>query len=240
MPINVVCPGCLKRFQVGDRFAGMNGPCPNCKTVITIPKAEVKIHTPEDFAQGGKTVKGKLILKPIERINVDFDPTRGAVAMGGMLAVVLLASLLGRMELSMGTLDLIGIVGLFLVGFPLSLFGYYVIRDRNEIFILTGMELYQKAAICAASYAALWILYETFAWYMNADFVFIWVYFAFAVGFAMFISHVVFDVSTGQATLHALLFFVSAMLLRGMMGLGWLWIVAEPIRRNGPPSPWGP
>ena len=237
MSINVVCPGCMKRFQVGDRFAGQKGPCPNCNTIINIPKAEVKIHTPDEFAQGGKTSQGKLLLKPIARIDVNFNPTRAVWVAGGALVVVLLAWLLGRMELSVGTRDLIGGIGLLLIGFPLSLFGYYVMRDREELFILTGEELNKKTAICAAAYAVLWILYETFAWYMSADLLFIWVYFAVAVAFSMFITHVVFDVNLGQATLHALIFYVSVVFLRGMMGLGWLWIAYESGRRNTMPLP---
>ena len=62
MAILVVCPGCKKSFNVDDKFAGKTGPCPNCKTKITIPekKAEVKIHAPDEFAGGGKGVTGKL------------------------------------------------------------------------------------------------------------------------------------------------------------------------------------
>ncbi len=237
MPINVVCPGCLKRFQVGDRFAGLKGPCPNCNTVINIPKAEVKIHAPEDFAGGGKTTQGKLILKPIERIDMDFRPRQAALAVGGVAVVFLLAAVLGRMELSLGTKDLLGIVGLLLIAFPLSLFGYYVMRDREELFVLSGQELYQKAAICAGSYAVLWILFETLTWYLSADEIFVWIYFAAFVGIAMFIAHAVLDVNTGLAALHALIFFVPVMLLRGIMGLGWLWIAYESVRRGTAPPP---
>jgi len=243
MAITVVCPGCMKRFQVGDRFAGQKGPCPNCNTVISIPKAEVKIHAPDDFAQGGKTAKGRSILKPIERINMDFDPMQASLATGGTLVVVLLAWLIGYMVTSIGGRDLIGVAGLFLIGFPLALFGYYVMRDREELFIITGMDLYQKAAICAAAYAFLWIFFEMLVWYTNANVgnstVFLWVYFAVVVAFAMLVAHAVFDVNTGQATLHALIYFVPVILLRGLMKLGWLWEVSEPVRRGGP-TPWGP
>jgi hypothetical protein len=68
MAITVVCPGCHGRFSVSDKFGGKQGPCPKCKTVISIPKAadEVKIHSPEDYG-GAKTTTGKLVLKPIAR-----------------------------------------------------------------------------------------------------------------------------------------------------------------------------
>ena len=241
MAITVVCPGCMKRFQVGDRFAGQKGPCPNCNTIINIPKAEVKVHAPDDFAQGGKTTQGRLLLKPIERINADFDPIRAAWVTGGALGVVFLAWLIGRMGLSVGVLDLIGSVGLFLIGFPLAFFGYYVTRDREELFVLTGRDLYQKVAICAAAYAVLWIFFETLVWYTSANVgdntIFLWVYFAVTITFAMFVAHAVFDINTGQAPLHALIYFVPIILLRGIMGLGWLWIATESVRSGGP---WGP
>ena len=44
MAINVQCSGCLKRFDVSDKFAGSVGLCPNCKTRIAIP---VIIEEPE-------------------------------------------------------------------------------------------------------------------------------------------------------------------------------------------------
>ena len=66
MPIPVVCPGCKASFNVSDKFAGKQGPCPKCKTVISIPKPdpakkpveEVKIGEPEPPA-GGKSKTGR-------------------------------------------------------------------------------------------------------------------------------------------------------------------------------------
>ncbi len=79
MAILVVCPGCKKSFNVDDKFAGKTGPCPNCKTKITIPekKPEVKIHAPDEFAGGGKGVTGKLLLKPIARQETRIKPLHG-------------------------------------------------------------------------------------------------------------------------------------------------------------------
>ena len=42
MPISVVCPGCKARFNVSDKFAGKKGPCPKCKTVLTVPRRRLK------------------------------------------------------------------------------------------------------------------------------------------------------------------------------------------------------
>ena len=53
MPIAVVCSSCKARFQVSEKFAGKQGPCPKCKSIITIPKVEeqVQIHAPEEAAK---------------------------------------------------------------------------------------------------------------------------------------------------------------------------------------------
>ena len=59
MAIDVLCPGCQKKFRVSDQFAGKKGPCPQCKTIITIPAKgpEVIIHAPE--TEGPKGSDGR-------------------------------------------------------------------------------------------------------------------------------------------------------------------------------------
>ncbi len=77
MPISVVCPGCKARFSVSEKFAGKKGPCPKCKTVVTVPDApaaEVKIHVPEEYASGGKDSKGRAVGKPIPRSETHVQP----------------------------------------------------------------------------------------------------------------------------------------------------------------------
>lgn len=237
MAINVVCPGCLKRFQVSDRFAGMKGPCPNCNTMIDIPKGKVKIHGAEDFEHGGRSATGRILLKPIERLDMDFNPARAGLIGLGVLAVFLVAFLVGRMSLSVSALNLIGTFGLLLTAFPLSLFGHQILREREQLFMLTGRELYWKAGLCALAYVLLWILYESTLWYMRADLLFTWVYFAIFAVLAMLAAHAILDMNLGNALLHCLIFAVSTMLLRGLIGLGWLWNVTEPVRHGTLPPP---
>ena len=90
MAILVVCPGCKKSFNVDDKFAGKTGPCPKCKTKITIPEkqAEVKVHAPEEFSGGGRGVTGKLALKPIARNEARLKPAMMAVIGGVVVAAV--------------------------------------------------------------------------------------------------------------------------------------------------------
>ena len=88
MPISVVCPGCKARFNVSDKFAGKKGPCPKCKTVLTVPAApaeEVKIHVPEEYASGGKDSKGRLVGKPIPRTETKLQPVLITAIVAGVL-----------------------------------------------------------------------------------------------------------------------------------------------------------
>lgn len=55
MPILVNCPKCKTKFQVSEKFAGMEGPCPKCKAKIRIPKAE----SAETTSSGPATASGK-------------------------------------------------------------------------------------------------------------------------------------------------------------------------------------
>ncbi|GHT34281.1 hypothetical protein FACS189427_01300 [Planctomycetales bacterium] len=239
MPINVVCPGCLKRFKVSDRFAGMKGPCPNCNSLINIPKTAVKIHGAEEFDKGGKTVTGKLILKPLEHLDMDFNPAKAGICLIGVSAVFIIALLIGSMNLSRSTLDIIGGAALIFIAFPVSLFGYLILRDREDLFMLTGSDLYKKAGLCAAVYSAVWILFECTAWYTSANEYIIWFYFiAFAVAAAA-AAHGILDINFGSALLHFLIFFVAVLFLRWAIGLDWIWVIDTVINhnRNLPPAP---
>src|SRR5258708_9739278 len=76
MPIQVTCPGCLKRFSVADKFAGQKGPCPKCKQIITIPKKqdEVIIHAPDHSETGHVDASGRNVLKNYKRMDTKFQP----------------------------------------------------------------------------------------------------------------------------------------------------------------------
>ena len=91
MPIQVTCPNCLKRFQVSDKFAGKQGPCPACKKTIRVPDASeaVTIHAPED--DGPKDSKGQSVLKPITRTDRDFTRRHLYIAAGVVIGMLFLA-----------------------------------------------------------------------------------------------------------------------------------------------------
>lgn len=57
MPILVTCPGCKAQFNVSEKFAGKQGPCPKCKAVITIPKGNAAPTPPPVAAAGAAGAK---------------------------------------------------------------------------------------------------------------------------------------------------------------------------------------
>ena len=158
MPILVSCPGCKKTFNVDDKFAGKTGPCPHCKTKITVPQKqpEVTVHAPAEFSGGGKSTTGKLVLKPIAREKTRITPL-GIAAGGGGAAAANAYSVAIRLMAAPGSMMQIVLcgLGLLLIAPPLAVAAYAVLRDV-ELEPYRGKELYIRAAICGLIYALLW------------------------------------------------------------------------------------
>jgi hypothetical protein len=152
--ILVVCPGCRKSFKVSEKFAGQTGNCPKCKHPIKVPTAqqEVKVHAPQAFASGGKTVSGELITKPIARKEVKVTPVAATVIAGAALLALLIAWIGGNRLFSSWVV--IAPV-LALISPPLALAAYTFLRD-DELEPYRGKALYIRAAICGIVYAMLW------------------------------------------------------------------------------------
>lgn len=157
MSIIVTCPGCRKSFKVSDKFAGQKGACPKCKHAIEVPKAggEVKVHTPEEFAEGGRSTAGKLLIKPLERQEVKLQGVTVAAIAGGALTVLLIAWLAG--EVIRDRL-VVRAIGLLLVSPPLVAAAYWFLRN-DELEPHRGVALYVRGGICSVVYIVLWGVY---------------------------------------------------------------------------------
>ena len=236
MPLHVICPGCLKRFQVSARFAGMKGPCPNCSTIISIPKESVKFH---DFEEAGvkNEKKTSTLNSHIPRLDVDFDPVQARRYVLVLLAVLSFAFSLGCIPMYAVVRSLIGIIGLGLAAFPLTLFGYHVMMDREKIFFFSGNELYRRAGIVATGYVILWLGLEYFLVAAQAD---AWVsalYFAAFAGLAAMLAHPLLELKTWDAFFHYCIFSCPVVLCRFLMGFGWFWESGEWVRYSAAPPP---
>lgn len=162
MAIIVTCPGCHKSFSVRDEFGGRKGPCPKCKTIITIPMPEqaVKVHGGEAFSDGGKSASGKLVLKPIKRRENVFNPKYAAMCAGGTLLTFLLAWILGGIFRSYGIAAYVALAVLT----PVLVYApYFFLRDTEAIEDLSPQSLKIRTLICSALYLAFWTVYIFFA-----------------------------------------------------------------------------
>ena len=225
MPIPVLCPGCKIRFNVSDKFAGKKGPCPKCKTIITIPaapKEEVKIHAPQEFAAGGKDKSGRPALKPIARQEAKLNLKLVGVILGAS-AVVLLGCLALR-----GVEDKTPLVavGLALISPPLAVAGYSVLRDQ-ELGAYRGRELWIRAAICGAVYALLWALYIPLRISGLAGDPYQWLFVApIFIGLGAGASFSTFDLDFGSGALHYCFFLLVTLLLRSAVAWPPVWTSA--------------
>lgn len=167
MAIQVTCPGCLKRFSVGDQFAGKQGPCPKCKTLITIPKPEeqVIIHAP---VEGPTDAKGRPILKTEKTKDAKFQP----IIAGAVGAVVLATLLVAFVLRGKSAEDLIPVLvgGAILLGPLVAWSGYAFLRD-SELEPYRGGELWLRAAACGLAFALAWLAFWYVARQISPDYV---------------------------------------------------------------------
>ena len=153
MAIDVICPGCHKRFQVSDQFAGQKGPCPGCKTIIQIPKLEdvVVVHERETTSSGAPAK-----LNSIRRQHTTAGKSELLCASGALLAGLLstiLVRFLSETEPNPGffTTLLIG----SLLGSSTSLLGNIVLRGQDNGSNY-GRKTIVRACLVGVIYTVIW------------------------------------------------------------------------------------
>jgi hypothetical protein len=225
MPINVTCPGCLKRFSVADKFAGQKGPCPKCKTVITIPKKEeeVIIHAPEHSEAGAVGAGGRHALKTYRRKDTRFQP----LVFTGVMGFVLVALLIALVVRSAGPPELwLKALAAILLGPPLAWAGYTFLRDP-ELEGYQGSALIIRSLACGLAYALLWGVYWFIAYQWGGADAFtkglevfqLVVLVAIVFGIGTFAAYVSFDLEPGSAFFHAAMYFAVTAMLRFVAAL---------------------
>lgn len=218
MPINIVCPGCKKRFTVNDKFAGKQGPCPKCKTVIQIPALEdqVVIHAPE--TAGPKDSKGRAIVDPIMREETTVS-TAGAIGIG--VFIVLVFGIAFALRVYDGDIPFyIKLLGAISLAPPLVLGGYAFLRDA-ELEPYRGQELAIRVLVCSAVYAALWGIFVFIPMALGIEFTptqlaVVAVPFVLVGAFSAFAS---FDLEYLTGIMHYGLYLIVTVLMRVVAGL---------------------
>ncbi len=222
MPIQIVCPGCHKRFQVSEQFAGKSGPCPKCKTVIKIPakEEEVQVHGGEAYESGGRGQDGKLLLKPITREETKVTPLRMGLILGSIGLVALLAYL-GRSVFTTNWLALAA--GTLVVSPAIALAGYALLRDQ-DLEPHRGKSVLIRSLICGAAYAALWGVFGYSSEYLITGEIFSWIVAAvpFVVAGAL-IALGCFDLDFTNGCFHYSFYLLVTIVLRFLAGNGWIW-----------------
>lgn len=233
MPIRVTCPGCLKRFNVSDKFAGKSGPCPKCKTVIRVPTKgeEVKLHGAEELGAG---VRGATAVKPIHRTEATPKLVPALSICAAALVVLITTAVLGQTDFFGDQVLLKSTIGLLLVSPPLIIAGYTFLRDDEDLFPHRGRELYVRAAICSVAYIALWGIYgylygryltgppweEPLGWLL---------FVALYLGAGGLVSRACLDLDFGRGFFHYCFYLFVTVLLRWLAGMAWMWEISQDL-----------
>jgi len=226
MSILVVCPGCRKSFKVSEKFAGKSGACPKCKTVIHVPAKteQVEVHAPTQFADGGRSVNGKLITKPVARKETRLDPVAAVAICATVVCVLLVTWATGG--LIRGNL-VVRTVGLLLVSPPLVVAAYTFLRD-DELEPYRGTALYLRSAVCAVAYVALWGIYGYVSRMVLTGDLWEWLFVVppfLATGALVALGCL--DLEFGSGFFHYAFYLLVTILLRWAAGMGWVWEVAQ-------------
>ncbi|HEX4414268.1 MAG TPA: hypothetical protein VH107_11615 [Lacipirellulaceae bacterium] len=220
MPIQVTCPGCLKRFSVADKFAGQKGPCPKCKEIITIPKKEdeIVIHAPEHSEVGAVGVGGRNVLKTYRRRDTKFQPLVFTSVIGFVLVSILVALVIrsvGAPEVWLKTLAAV------VLGPPIAWAGYTFLRDP-ELEAYQGMPLAVRSVACGLVFALLWGIYWFIAYKWGGTEAFtkgmpifqLVLLSIIVVGIGTFAAFASFDLEPGSAFFLCAMYFALTVVLR--------------------------
>ena len=167
MPIRVTCNKCHTRFNVSEKFAGKEGPCPKCKTKIRVPDKTEEVVIAAPKASGPVDSTGKAILSPLRRKETTISRvqlTLIAVSIIGFLAIAFVMRILipDKAEFPMWLLGL----SAFLIAPPLVYVAYAFLREQ-ELDSFMGNELWARVLICSAVYALTWIAMPLAAFAFN-------------------------------------------------------------------------
>lgn len=236
MAIDVTCASCKTRFQVSDKFAGKQGPCPKCKAVIKVPSKseQVVIHEPEP-AKGGKSVTGQPDFKPIAWKETRLTTVQIVIIAASVLGV-LLATIAFRIAFGPGNTPLVALmIGSVILAPPLAFAGYAVLRD-DELAPHRGQDLLLRLIAPTVVYPGLWALYWFIFYQLTGYVAPNWQVMCIVVPVVVAIGAVTaqasLDLELGTGALHYSIYLLATLVLRfilmGSDKLLWNEAVAKP------------
>ncbi|WP_425614801.1 hypothetical protein NA78x_004680 [Anatilimnocola sp. NA78] len=239
MPIDVTCANCKTRFQVSEKFAGKKGPCPKCKTVITVPtlQEQVVIHAPEPT--GPKDSKGQAVLAPLVRKEAKLSQMMIIVIVASVF-VVMFAALILRIAFPGGSTPLVILItGSVLLAPPLALAAYTFLRD-DELAPFTRNELAMRLIAPSVVYPLIWGIYWFVFWYLEINPAGNGLMLVFAIPVVIVIGAICAQASLelefGSAALHYCVYLVATVVLRLILGMSAYW-QADPATLTKPGTP---
>lgn len=167
MPIRVTCNKCHTRFNVSEKFAGKEGPCPKCKTKIRVPDASEEVVIAAPKMSGPVDSKGQAVLKPLSRKETKISRiqlTLIAASMIGFLAIAFVMRIMIPEKADFP--DWLLAISAFLVAPPLVYVAYAFLREQ-DLDGFVGNELWARVMICSAVYALTWIAMPLAAFAFN-------------------------------------------------------------------------
>ena len=239
MPIQVTCPSCLKRFQVSDKFAGKSGPCPNCKKTLRVPdkSEEVVIHAPEE--DGPKDSKGKSIVTPIVREEVDVTK-KGLIITSSVVLSVLVIAVVVRFVFPDDVPVWLRVLGILALAPPLVATGYSFVREQ-ELEPYRGEELRNRVLILSGVFAILWMIYAFLPAYVmeydsaaNMSWMVFGITFCVMLGFGALASVAAFELEFLNGLAHAGLYLLGVVIIAAIAGVSLAGVEMED--RNRPRS----
>jgi len=154
MSIRVTCTHCHTRFNVSEKFAGKEGPCPKCKKTIRVPAAseEVKVHERE---VGPKDSKGRAILKPITRQETKVSNVQMTIIIAGIVTFLVLALVMRLMIVPEEFPQWLLMVSALVIA-PATAYAAYTFLRNQELGTIPRDELIKRIAACSLIYGLLW------------------------------------------------------------------------------------
>lgn len=157
MSIRVTCTKCHTRFNVSEKFAGKEGPCPKCNAKIRVPDKSEEIVIESPKGDGPMDSTGRAVLDPVKRKETNLSTVQWTLIIGSIVGFLAIALILrfSIEEVSQFPLWLI-VASSAVIAPPLVFVAYAFLRDQ-ELDSYRGKELRLRVMICALIYPITWV-----------------------------------------------------------------------------------